>query len=253
MKFCASSGGGRELEAAFASLKLQDPTTKPTAQQPSAGKATEPPARTSGATRMQDSDRPGDLPIILMAMRKLREGILGSRRRDRFAQRAYIFVIHASILTRSWESYQPALLYLLYHIHPHAPLSEPELDEFAGYYVLDLACRQYELAEAYAIKLQFKLRDRKVENTLRALVQDDWVRFWRTLRAVDGYQRAIVDFAAERIRLHALKCLGRSYMSADRSFVERAGGGSFEELVEGGVGWQLQEDGVVIIRKPKPK
>jgi hypothetical protein len=252
MKFCATSGGGRELEAAFASLKLQDSAEK-SKKQPSAATATEPPARQSGATRVQDSDRSGDLPIILMAMRKLREGIMGSRRRDRFAQRAYIFVIHASILTRSWESYQPALLYLLYHIHPHTPLSEPELDEFAGYYVLDLACRQYELAESYAMKLKFKLRDRKVNNTLRALVQDDWVRFWRTMRAVDGYQRAIVEFAAERIRLHALKCLGRSYMSADRSFVERAGGGSFEELVQGGVGWQLQDDGTVVIRKPRPR
>jgi hypothetical protein len=252
MKFCASSGGGRELEAAFASLHIQGRAAK-AANQSSVGSGSGPSDGLSSAARVQDSDRPGDLPTILMAMRKLREGILGSRRRDSFAQRAYIFVIHASILTRSWESYQPALLYLLFHIHPHTALSQPELDEFAGYYVLDLACRQYELADAYAIKLKFKLRDRKVNSTLHALVQDDWVRFWRIMRAIDGYQRAIVEFAAERIRLHALKCLGRSYMSADKSFVERSGGGTFEELVQGGVGWQLQEDGTVVIRKPKPK
>lgn len=89
---------------------------------------------------------------------------------------------------------------------------------------------------------------------LKALVQDDWVRFWRVRRAVDGYQRAIMEFAVDRMRLHALKCLGKSYMSADKAFVERSGDARWEDLVKGGVGWQLQEGtGSVVIRKPKPK
>ena len=162
-------------------------------------------------------------------------------------------MIHASILTKHWESYQPSLLYLLYSIHPHTPLSTSELQEFVGYYILDLACRQYELVDAFAMKFEFKHRDRKVNAVLRALVHDDWVRFWRTRRAVDGYQRAIMEFAVENVRLHALKCVGKSYMNADKAFVERAGDAKWAELVEGGVGWQLQESGNVVIRKPKPK
>ncbi len=193
------------------------------------------------------------MPNILLAMRKLREGILGSRRRDQFAQRAYMFIIHASILAKHWESYQPALLYLLYEIHPHTPLSVPELQEFAGYRILDLSCRQYELGDAFAVKLEFKHQDRKIATVLKSLVHDDWVRFWRTRRAVDGYQRAIMEFAVERLRLHALKCVGRSYMNADKAFIERTGDTGWDELVKGGVGWQLQENGNVVIRKPKAK
>jgi hypothetical protein len=132
-------------------------------------------------------------------------------------------------------------------------MSIPELQEFVGYRILDLACRQYELGEAIAVKREFNHRDRKVSVVLRSLVHDDWVRFWRTLRAVDGYQRAIMEFAVERVRLHALKCVGRSYLSVDKAFVERTGDAPWEELVNGGVGWQLQENGNVVIRKPKPK
>lgn len=71
---------------------------------------------------------------------------------------------------------------------------------------------------------------------------------------MDGYLRCIMEFATERMRLHALKCLGKSYMSADKEFVERSGDARWEELVEGGVGWELVEGtGRVVIRKPKGK
>ena len=243
MKFCASSGGGEELEKAFAALSTKGNPPSHTSSQDRPGL----PRQTSS------TERPNDMPNILMAMRKLREGILGSRRRDNFAQRAYMFIIHASILTGHWESYQPALSYLLHDIHPCTPLSPPELQEFSGYRILDLACRQYELMDAFAAKLAFKQRDRKVGAVLMALVHDDWVRFWRIKRAVDGYQRAIMEFAVERTRLHALKCLGRGYMMADRAFVERSGDAIWPDLVKGGVGWQLQEGGSVLIRKPKIK
>lgn len=164
-----------------------------------------------------------------------------------------MFIIHASILSRSWESYQPALLYLLHQIHPHTPLSSPELQEFAGYQILDLACRQYELTDALAIKLAFKHRDRRVSTALHSLIHDDWVKFWRVKRAVDGYQRAIMEFAVERMQLHALKCLGKSYHHVDKAYAERSGDADWKQLVQAGVGWQLQDNGIVMIRKPKAK
>ncbi|KAK0362979.1 hypothetical protein LTR91_021426 [Friedmanniomyces endolithicus] len=247
MKFIASSGSGEELERAFAAMAVKDnppiPVTRSTADRD------RPPLPRQTST----TPRPNDMPNILMAMRKLREGLLGSHRRDHFAQRAYIFIIQASILSRHWESYQPALLYLLHEIHPVTALSPLELQDFAGYRVLDLACRQYELVDAFAVRHAFKLDDRRVSVVLMSLVHDDWVRFWRTKRVVDGYQRAIMDFAVDRMRLHALKCLGRGYLNADKSFIERTGDATWPELVRGGVGWQLQDGGNVMIRKPKTK
>lgn len=248
MKFCASAGGGDGLEEALSSLSIQDsvPFT-----------ATKKSAQTQERPQLQHqpsaTERPNDLPNILLAMRKLREAVLGSRRVDNFAQRAYMFIIHASILTKSWESYLPALRYLLSTIHIHTPLSDPELQEFSGYHVLDLSCRQNELLDAFAVKLRFRQKDRRVNAVLNSLVRDDWVRFWRMRRVVDGYQRAIMEFAVDRMRLHALKCLGRGYMQADRAYIERSGDSSWNDLVKNGCGWQLQESGLVMIRKPKPK
>lgn len=104
------------------------------------------------------------------------------------------------------------------------------------------------------MRSQYGNENRKVAAVLKALVQDDWVRFWRVRRAVDGYLRAIMEFAVEGMRLHALKCLGRSYLSADKAFVERSGDARWEDLVHGGVGWELHEStGSVVIRKPKGK
>ncbi|KAK4570357.1 hypothetical protein LTR86_002437 [Recurvomyces mirabilis] len=247
MKFIASSGGGEELEKAFASLTVKDESLQVTTNiGPASNRPTLP--RQASAT-----PRPNDMPNILMAMRRMREGILGSQRRDQFAQRAYMFIIQASILSRHWESYQPALLYLLHEIHPITPLSSTDLQDVVGYRILDLACRQYELADAFAVQRAFKFDDRRVATVVMSLVHDDWVRFWRIKRAVDGYQRAILEFAVDRMRLHALKCLGRGYLSADRFFVERTGDSSWPELVKGGVGWELQDSGMVTIRKPKPK
>lgn len=250
MKFCASSGNLDNLDAAFSSLSVRVEDANPSS---------------SGEKEQKEEDRPplphrspatsrsNDLPNILLAMRKVREGILGSHRRDQFAQRAYMFIIHASILTRSWESYQPALNYLLNQIHAYTPLSKPEYQEFSSYKILDLACRQNELLEAFAIRLTSQNRDRRVAAVLQALVHDDWVRYWRIKRAVDGYQRAILEFAVGRMRLHALKCVGKGYLSADKGFIERSGDSTWEELVENGVGWQLEDSGKVVIRKPKSK
>lgn len=247
MKFCASSSGGEGLEKAFAALSVTEKS--PFALPGSSSNAQRPPL----PHRPSNTDRPNDMPNILLAMRKLREGILGSRRCDVFVQRAYMFIIHASILTKHWESYQPALVYLLNEVHPRCPVSKPELQELAGYMILDLACRQYELGEAIARKLQYRHRDRNVAAILHSLVHDDWVKFWRARRAVNGYQRAIMEFATERTRLHALKCIGRSYLSVERSFIERTTDSAWDDLVKSGVGWQLQESGAVVIRKPKPK
>jgi hypothetical protein len=110
-----------------------------------------------------------------MAMRRLREGILGSRRRDAFAQRAYMFIAQASILTRSWESYQPTLLHLVHSIHAQTPLSPLELRDYVGYMILDLACRQNELVQAFALKVRFAHADRRVAAVLADSARCRWV------------------------------------------------------------------------------
>lgn len=83
---------------------------------------------------------------------------------------------------------------------------------------------------------------------MRALVADDWVVFWRMRRSVDGYQRAVMEWAEKRVRVHALKCVGKAYMRADKGYVERCADRKWEELVTDGVGWE-EEGGVVLIRR----
>ncbi|KAF2718854.1 hypothetical protein K431DRAFT_348452 [Polychaeton citri CBS 116435] len=249
MKFCAASGSGEGLTQAFASLALDKPDQHDARKQPAAigYKRQDPPQR-----GLETSSQ-NDMHTVLMAMRKLREGMLGSRRTDNFAQRAYMLIIHASILARQWESYHHALTYLLYNIHSVTPLTEPEMEEFVGYRILDCACRQNDILQALSIRQAFHHKDWMTFQVVKAVMRNDWVAFWRLKQRVDGYQSALMQFAESHMRTHALKCLGRSYMQADKSFIERSTGSEWTQLQESGVAWQLLENGVVMIRKPKIK
>ncbi|KAF2178801.1 hypothetical protein K469DRAFT_598247 [Zopfia rhizophila CBS 207.26] len=244
MKFCAASSSANDLDNQFASLSLNSSSS--IVLSPSDSIPIPPTARSFNSST-------GELSTILSALRKLREAITATARRDHFAQRAYIFNIHAAVLCKDWESYSPALLSLLNMIHPQIPLSPTELHEYVGYLILDLACRQGDLAEAYEAKLRYKYSDRRVEQVLSSLVNDNWVVFWKMKKAVDGYQRRILEYAEQGIRLHALKCLGRGYMSAERGYVERCADRKWTDLVKDGVGWELAEGDKVIIKKPKVK
>jgi hypothetical protein len=200
-----------------------------------------------GATRLSIDE----LATVLAALRKLREAITASNRCDKFARRAYFFAIHVAVLCKDWQSYVPALHALLESIHARNPLPAHDVKEYVGLLILDQACRQADPAGARETKLRFAYRDRRVECVLRSLVDDNWVLFWQMKRAVDGYQRSVVEFAEGRMRVHALKCLGKGYMSADRAFVERCAERAWEDLVSDGVGWELREGDKVVIRKPK--
>ncbi|KAF2133297.1 hypothetical protein P153DRAFT_153953 [Dothidotthia symphoricarpi CBS 119687] len=228
-----SNNTTNNLSTSLSSLSLhpaqppQQPTTTPTPASPSAQ----------------------ELSTVLTALRKLREAITASTRFDLFARRAYIFCIHAAILCADWPSYLPALHTLLTEHHARNPLPPPDLKEYVGLLILDQACRQSDVPLARETKLRFRYKDRRVEAVLGALVQDNWVVYWKMRRAVDGYQRAVMGFADQGVRVHALKCLGKGYLGAERRFVERCAERGWEELVQDGVGWELAEGDRVVIRK----
>ncbi|KAI9840592.1 MAG: hypothetical protein M1830_007929, partial [Pleopsidium flavum] len=95
----------------------------------------------------------------------------------------------------------------------------------------------------------YEYRDRRVEMVLGALVHDNWCVFWRMRRAVDGYKKRLMEWAEDGLRVHALKCLGRSYLTVEKGYVERVAERAWEELrEENGVGWELDGEKVVVRR-----
>ena len=199
------------------------------------------------------NNNPTELSVILMAMRKLREAIVASARKDVFALRVYVFIIRATILEKHMESYHPALLHLLHQIHPVTALTNSEHTEFLGYYILDLSCRQNDLSAAYEVKIRFHYMDAKVGAVLKALVHGAWCAFWKIKDLMTMYQKCLMEWAEEGMRKRALDCLGRSYLSVDKEFLERAVQNKWEKLVQNNsTEWQL-DGNVVVIRKVKRK
>lgn len=188
-----------------------------------------------------------------MAMRKIREAIVASARKDTFALQAYAFIIRATILMRHMESYHPALLHLLRNIHPVTPLTAYEHHEFVGLYILDLSCRQNDLATAYKVGCRYSYKNARVGAVLRALVHGNWYAFWKVKKLMSGHQQRLLEYREEWMRRRALDCLGKSYLSVERAFVERSAQRRWEELREkSNVDWQLEAD-VVTIRQIKRK
>ena len=234
------AGSGRSLEDAFASLSLDG-------------------ASLNGYQLVKSGMSDGsnssskELSTILMAMRKIREAVVSSARKDSFALQAYVFIIRATILAKHMESYHPALLHLLHTIHPVTHLTTVEYNEFVGYYILDLACRQNDLAAAYRVKSRYRYKDDQVEAVVKALVHGDWFTFWNIEYLVTSHQKRLMEWTEDEVRSRALGCLGKAYLSVDKKYLEKAIHWQWEELVEKkNIGWQLEGD-VVIIRRIKGK
>ena len=247
MSFCSDAGKRDELLRRFANLSKMDDGAA-TAQKGVTGM----PKLSPEALQDQTNNR--SLASVMMALRKLREGIVGSNRADAFSVQAYLFNIRTSILVKQPESYHPAMLHLLNTMHMTHPLTATELQEVATYLILDTACRRNDLADAYMLRKRYKIRDSKLDMALGALVHDNWVRFREAKSRVDGHQVRIMDFAEDEMRLRALKCFGRTYLSVDLSYLEDVTERRWEELREkDGVGWELDGEKVVIRRvKAKP-
>ncbi|KIX99294.1 uncharacterized protein Z520_04870 [Fonsecaea multimorphosa CBS 102226] len=277
MQFCAQHS--KDLDSAFASLTLdegQSPALDPLKK--STGKPTNPqPAQAQGSsqpdyivptnTRSPNVASPlpaSELSIILLALRKLREGLLASSAsapNPVFSQRVHVFNIRVAILALHPEGYHPSLMHLLSVLHTSEhPLPRSELVEMTTYLILDMAIRQHDLYQAYALRynsrVRFGYKSRVVDSILKSIVIGDWVTFWRVRQKVDGYVRAILYWHLETQRKMVLKTIGRAYYACDVDWIlQSATGGqqSWDELVkEEDVGW-MREGDKVVIRKPKAK
>lgn len=258
LAFCSGAGDRDALLEHFASLSLAEPRKDDTAASTSVLTSPSAPLLPSPPGDATPSGNK-DLSDVLMALRKLREGIVASKRSDAFAVQAYLFCIRLAVLVKQPEAYHPAILHLLRGIHAQQHRSQQvhaltsfELTEVTAYLVLDTACRRGDLAEAHALRTRYQLQDAKVDAALRALVHDNYVLFRRVRRGVDGHRARLMEFAEARMRRHTLKCVGRTYLSVDLRFLEAITDATWADLQQDGVGWEL--DGQkVIIRKVRAK
>ncbi|KAL9611996.1 MAG: hypothetical protein Q9167_003396 [Letrouitia subvulpina] len=211
------------------------------------GVANAPLASPPSIEQREISSKDRDLSIILLSMRKLRESLVSTSRNDAFALQVYTFIIRSAILLAHPESYHPALLHLLRRLHPQNPLSKEEETEFVIYHVLDLACRQNDLAEAFWMRNYYGLINRHVDLLLKALVSRNWVLYWKVKSHLDGYSAKLAEWAEDGMRKNAIECLGRSYLSLKREFLENHVKRNWRELKErDGVTWACDGDAVII-------
>lgn len=236
---CDSCDGVEGLDASLSSLSLNE------ASRTRAGnyKAWKAPGAAKPSKDLEE------LSTIVQAMRKVREGIVASHRIDDFALGVYKFMIRAAIMLKHMPSYHPALLHLLYNLHPVIPLSTAEMDEFVGYYVLDLACRQHDLAAAFEVRCRYGCRDRRVELVLKNLVHGNWFMFWKLKASMDERQKCLMDAADERVRRNAVNALGKSYLKIQRAYMEHATACAWDQLQDQDkVNWVLEGETIIMQR-----
>ncbi|KAM3548043.1 hypothetical protein MY1884_009339 [Beauveria asiatica] len=224
LSFCSDAGERDELLRRFSSLGLESSNRK------TDDKCSLLIPDTASAESLREPSNTKTLSIIMSALRKLREGIVASKRTDDFAIQAYLFCIRLAVLVKQPESYHAAILHLLRKIHPQQNLTMIELQEVVAYLILDTACRRRELSEAYSLRQRYALRDKKVNDALSALAHDNFILFHRVRRAVDGHRARIMEWAEPELRLHTLKCFGRAYLGVDLKLLETATNSEWDEL-----------------------
>ncbi|VUC22470.1 unnamed protein product [Clonostachys rosea] len=245
MGFCSDAGKPDELLRRFSALEIGESARPSTSSASTAASSTAPPS--PSLSLLQSPANTKGLSDVMMALRKLREGIVASKRVDDFAVQAYLFCVRLSVLVKHPESYHPAILYLLSTLHPQQPLTSVELREVVAYLVLDAACRRGQMSEAYSIRREYRLQDAKVDAVLDALAHDNYVRFRKLKQSVDGHRARIMDWAEREMRMQTLKALGRAYLSIDLGFLESVTGSKWDDLKNNdGVGWELDGNKVVI-------
>lgn len=205
-----------------------------------------------------------ELSTLLLSLRKLREAVLATASTTpiAFSQRIHVFSIKVSIQARHPPSYFPSLRHLLDDLHtPYNPLPESDLKDHISYLILDYACRQEDLAAAFELRArarrQYNYQSREVDQALQAIAHDNWILFWRVRKEVDSTMRAVMNWAEDRVRRHALKAVGKAYLGVDVAWIVEGCTGdhtwTWEKLAEREkLGWEKEGDRI-IIRKPRPK
>ncbi|RAH48072.1 uncharacterized protein BO95DRAFT_409082 [Aspergillus brunneoviolaceus CBS 621.78] len=253
MAFCALHA--KDMDAAWTSLPRSasdDATKNPPASLPTRPTGTSTPSAAS------------ELSTILLSLRKLREAVLATASTIPiiFSQQVHLFSVKIAIRAQHPPSYTPSLRYLMEELHtPSHPLPDSDLKEVISYQILDSACRQQDLGAAYELRARarrkYAFNSSTVDEVLHALAHDDWVIFWRIRRGVDSNMRAVLNWAEERVRRHALKAVGKAYLNADSKWITEGCTGekelTWEKLVElEKLGWEKEGD-KIIIRRPKQK
>ncbi|KAG8525912.1 uncharacterized protein KY384_000674 [Bacidia gigantensis] len=75
---------------------------------------------------------------------------------------------------------------------------------------------------AYELRLYNNFHDPNINLLLSALASGRWTKFWLVKTMLDPNQQVLADFASERMCLHALESLGRSYLNFELSYLEQA-------------------------------
>ncbi|RAK99736.1 uncharacterized protein BO80DRAFT_113402 [Aspergillus ibericus CBS 121593] len=256
MEFCARHF--KDLDAALMSLPKSassDATSNPPVSFPS------PTNKPTGDGSPPPST---ELSTILLSLRKLREAVLatGSTIPISFSQQVHILSIQIAIQARHPPSYFPSFRYTLEKLHtPSCPLPDSDLNDLISYWILDYACRQEDMVAAYQLRScarkRYGFQSSIIDRVLNALAHDNWVVFWQIRNGVDSRVRAVMNWAEDRVRRHALKAVGKAYLSTDARWITEGCTGTrswtWENLVEAeNLGWE-KEGNRIIIRKPKQK
>ncbi|GES58408.1 SAC3/GANP/Nin1/mts3/eIF-3 p25 [Aspergillus terreus] len=256
-EFCARHS--EDLDAAWASLPISasgDATKNPPAAFPQ--------TKSDRSTKSHIPSASAELSTLLLSLRKLREAVLATASTIpvSFSQRVHLFSIKLSIQAKHPPSYFPSLRYVLEKLHTTShPLPEPQLRDVISYLILDYACRQEDLVAAFELRAQARSRHSfqsdTVDRVLTALAHDNWVVFWQVRRVVDSPTRAVMDWAADRVRRHALKAVGSAYLNVGVQWVTEGctgdKGWTWEALAEKEkLGWEKEGD-KIIIKRPRLK
>lgn len=192
------------------------------------------------ARTLDGKEKNEGLEEAVVALRKLREGIVASARADGIAVSAYRMSVSAAQAAGNWDEFKRALQTLVFDIYPNLEIGDPERREWPRYarklllfyicYPVDPArpTQPYgPLSELHSIVSKLSrpiLASDEVQSALKilsALRRGDFVAFSRTHGCLAKEDAELVEFLLPRYRTRTLAVLCKAYYTFPATLLAR--------------------------------
>lgn len=192
----------------------------------------------------------GSIDACMSALRKLREGIVASRREDLFAIDVFERTVRCAILVNHKDAYMPTMRYLIRTLYPNAQgrICLKSRDILHSLYLIHL----FMIGDhtEYMVE-RSKLGERKglAHEIVRAYIQGNWTRWHHLLKDAAFLEAKLMQQTFSIMADHVLSTISASYMAVDIAWLTKASSDHWRAKVKDNPLWSLDE-ATLIFKRP---
>lgn len=204
-------------------------------------------------------DKEDDLPdspsadSCLSSLRKLREGVVASGRKDVFAIDVFERTVRYAVVANHVESYVPAMRYLITTLYPETRRKiHTGRAVLESLYLLHLLSTE-DYLEFMNERATLDRRHCVADNILRAHVQGNWIALERLKQKITFLESKMLAQNFAKLADQAVSTIEAAYLAVDSSWLQRASGDQWKARMKNNSKWSIEGTRLTFKRPGKAK